>query len=62
MDRFIELWEGKAHKNKRNLKSNMDRFIEYCIYNKQIVLLDLKSNMDRFIASVDGDITPCKQI
>ena len=34
-----------------NLKSNMDRFIDYSQDEETIDLLNLKSNMDRFIAN-----------
>ena len=34
-----------------NLKSNMDRFIDFCTIQTVLVQKDLKSNMDRFIVS-----------
>ena len=37
---------------KKNLKSNMDRFIDECKHRKHKLHIDLKSNMDRFIEFV----------
>ena len=49
MDRFIVVKYGDTDFKRKDLKSNMDRFIGYIVKLIQIILNDLKSNMDRFI-------------
>ena len=51
MDRFIVSFLCDLNRVIIILKSNMDRFIEICIYLSFGITLVLKSNMDRFIAS-----------
>ena len=53
MDRFIGCPTDKAVLSLTNLKSNMDRFIEYYIQLQQDNHQHLKSNMDRFIVISD---------
>ena len=49
MDRFIVVINKCAIECMRPLKSNMDRFIGFCVYYPIIICNALKSNMDRFI-------------
>ena len=49
MDRFIVGSTTPKKTAHRNLKSNMDRFIEIVVIIAIILINDLKSNMDRFI-------------
>ena len=51
MDRFIDNILSDSEKKNRNLKSNMDRFIEKTQCYILLSSVHLKSNMDRFIAS-----------
>ena len=50
MDRFIVVKYGDTEFKRKDLKSNMDRFIDQYKKKYQKVCLNLKSNMDRFIA------------
>ena len=51
MDRFIVKMYGCIYLRIIDLKSNMDRFIEYYNLQTQDNHQHLKSNMDRFIAA-----------
>ncbi len=55
MDRFIAKTVFLVIAFSIYLKSNMDRFIEWCIDNIGVVLRNLKSNMDRFIGAYTFD-------
>ncbi len=50
MDRFIVFYFEKENLKKVDLKSNMDRFIDFLRILSIMVIENLKSNMDRFIA------------
>ena len=50
MDRFIALALAVVNELVTNLKSNMDRFIEWNQIPSYLLKYYLKSNMDRFIA------------
>ena len=49
MDRFIDDFLVRRKLKLYNLKSNMDRFIVYPLFNITDKATYLKSNMDRFI-------------
>ena len=51
MDRFIVGVKGATAPLWVNLKSNMDRFIDFAFIFRYVRISHLKSNMDRFIGS-----------
>ena len=54
MDRFIDACYNLLNRQKKNLKSNMDRFIVKQLLPGCKFKVHLKSNMDRFIETCPG--------